>query len=117
MAQGAVMAIEDGWVLAEHVGAQRARRSGQTSCVDWEAALEAYEAVRPEHCRRVVLTARKWGELWHLEGLRRLQRNTPLSSRGTYDYAFTDWVYGPTALTPQQEPEIYPAIPLDSVRV
>ncbi|RSM38377.1 FAD-binding protein [Amycolatopsis balhimycina DSM 5908] len=115
MAQGAVMAIEDGWVLAEHVGAQQARRSGQSSGVDWDKALGAYEAVRPEHCRRVVLAARAWGELWHLEGLKRLQRNTLLRSRDTYDYSFTDWVYGPTALTPDQEPELYPTIPLDSV--
>jgi len=115
LAQGAVMAIEDGWVLAEHVGAQRAQRSSRTSGVDWAAALAAYEAVRPEHCRRVITTARKWGELWHHDGMKRLQRNALLRSRDTYDYAFTDWIYGPTALTPGQEPELYPAIPLDSV--
>jgi hypothetical protein len=27
------------------------------------------------------------------------------------------WVYGPTALTPDQEPEIYPTVPLSSVEV
>ncbi|TLS48150.1 FAD-binding protein [Streptomyces montanus] len=115
MAQGAVMAIEDGWVLAEHIGAQRARRSERASGVDWEAALAAYEAVRPEHCRRVVTTARAWGELWHHDGIKRLRRNTLLRSRDTHDYTFTDWIYGPTALTPEQEPELYPTIPLDPV--
>jgi 3-hydroxybenzoate 6-monooxygenase len=115
MAQGAVMAIEDGWVLAEHVGAQRAARSERTSGVDWEAALAAYEAVRPEHCRRVVTTARVWGELWHHDGIKRRRRNTLLRSRDPYDYTFTDWIYGPTALTPEQEPELYPTIPLDTV--
>ena len=115
-AQGAVTAIEDGWVLAEQVGAQRARRSNLTSGVDWPAALAAYEAVRPEHCRRVVTTARKWGELWHHDGIKRLQRNAVLRSRDTYDYAFTDWIYGPTALRPEQEPELYPTIPLDSAQ-
>ncbi|MPY56917.1 FAD-dependent oxidoreductase [Streptomyces spongiae] len=100
MAQGAVMAVEDGWVLAQHVGAQRAKRSGQGSGVGWETALAAYEAVRPEHCRRVVLTARSWGELWHQSGTKREQRNAVLRARDTYDYSFMDWVYGPTALTP-----------------
>jgi salicylate hydroxylase len=112
MAQGAVMALEDGWVLAEHVGGQAAIRTADGSGVDWDAALASYNAVRPEHCRRVVLTARAWGELWHLEGLAREQRNTVLRGRETTDYSFTDWVYGPTALVPADEPELYRAIPL-----
>jgi salicylate hydroxylase len=106
MAQGAIMAIEDGWVLGQHV----ARGAG------WDAALAAYQAVRAEHCRRVVLTARKWGDLWHHDGTRRLQRNAILRARDTDDYSFTDWIYGPTALTPDQEPPPYPDIPLDSVQ-
>jgi 3-hydroxybenzoate 6-monooxygenase len=105
MAQGAIMAIEDGWVLAEHVS------RGD----DWDAALAAYQAVRSEHCRRVVLTSRKWGDLWHHDGTKRLQRNAILRARDTGDYSFTDWIYGPTALTPDQEPPLYPNIPLDSV--
>jgi salicylate hydroxylase len=115
MAQGAVMAIEDGWVLATHVAAQRAVRTVSGSGVDWDAALAAYNAVRPEHCRRVLTTARAWGELWHLEGTARLQRNVLLRARDVRDYTFTDWIYGPTALTPDQEPSMYPTIPLDSV--
>jgi hypothetical protein len=71
--------------------------------------------VRVEHCRRVVLTARDWGHLWHLDGTKRLQRNAILRARDTYDYSFTDWIYGPTALTPDQEPALYPVIPLNSV--
>jgi salicylate hydroxylase len=113
MAQGAVMALEDGWVLAEHVGSQAAMRTAGSSGVDWDAALAAYNAVRPEHCRRVVLTARAWGEMWHLEGLAREQRNTVLRGRETRDYSFTDWIYGPTALTPEQEPDLYQPLPLD----
>lgn len=117
MAQGAIMAIEDGWVLAEHVGAQRAVRTATSSGVDWDAALVAYDAVRPEHCRRVLTTGRAWGELWHLDGVERLQRNVILRARDTYDYAFTEWIYGPTALTPDQEPPMYTTIPLASVQV
>ncbi|WP_432828863.1 FAD-dependent oxidoreductase [Dactylosporangium sp. CA-092794] len=114
LAQGAVMAIEDGWVLAEHVGAQRAGRSTESSGVDWERAFAAYEAVRTEHCRRIVLTARSWGRLWHLDGRARQQRNTVLRDRDVYDYSFTDWVFGPTALRPEDEPELYRPIPLDT---
>ncbi|MBL8932867.1 MAG: FAD-dependent monooxygenase [Kineosporiaceae bacterium] len=117
MAQGAIMAIEDGWVLAEHVGAQQAVRSETSSGVDWDTALAAYNAVRPEHCRRVLTTGRAWGELWHLDGVQRLQRNAILRARDTYDHAFTEWIYGPTALTPEQEPPLYTTIPLDSVTV
>lgn len=116
-AQGAVMAIEDGWALAEHVGAQHPRRTQDGSGVDWDAALAAYNAVRPEHCRRVVTTARAWGELWHLDGVKRVLRNAVLRARDTYDYTFSEWIYGPTALTPDQEPELYPSVPLDSAPV
>ena len=117
MAQGAVMAIEDGWVLAEHVGSQRAQRTATGSGIDWDAALAAYDAVRPEHCRRVLTTARSWGELWHLDGTKRLQRNVLLRARDTYDYSFMEWIYGPTALTPDEEPALYEAVRLDSVEL
>ena len=56
----------------------------------------------------MVLTSRKWGDLWHHDGTRRLQRNAILRARDTDDYSFTDWIYGPTALTPDQEPPLYP---------
>jgi salicylate hydroxylase len=113
MAQGAVMAIEDGWVLARHVSRLR---TATADGAGWDAALAAYQAVRAEHCRRVVLTARTWGQLWHLDGTRRQQRNAILRARDTYDYSFTDWIYAPTALTPDQEPALYRAIPLNSIQ-
>jgi 2-polyprenyl-6-methoxyphenol hydroxylase-like FAD-dependent oxidoreductase len=103
IAQGAIMAIEDGWVLAEHGP-------------DWDVALPAYQAVRAEHCRRVVLASRDWGYLWHLDGDKRRLRNEILRARDTYDYGFVDWLYGRTALSPEQEPPSYPAIALDGVR-
>lgn len=109
MAQGAIMAIEDGWVLAEHV-----RRRRVADVIDWIGALAAYEAVRPQHCRRVVLTARVWGELWHLGGVPREQRNALLRAREIRDYSFTDWIYGPTALFPADEHPMFEPIPLTS---
>ncbi|RKS73073.1 salicylate hydroxylase [Actinomadura pelletieri DSM 43383] len=112
MAQGAIMAIEDGWVLAAHL----ARQVG-TATPDWDAALAAYETVRVEHCRRVQTTARAWGELWHLDGTPRLQRNALLRERDVHDYSFIDWVYGPTALTPDELPPMFAPIPLSSAVV
>ena len=104
IAQGAIMAIEDGYVLAEHLAA----RAGT------DAALAAYQAVRPEHCRRVLSASRAWGELWHLDGGKRDRRNELLRARDTYDYSFTDWLYSATALTPDQEPEKFKAVSLDT---
>ncbi|MGW0818093.1 FAD-dependent oxidoreductase [Streptomyces viridiviolaceus] len=112
MAQGAIMAIEDGWVLARH-----AARHSTDDGVDWDAALAAYEAVRVEHCRRVQTTARAWGELWHLDGEQRLRRNAVMRELDPYGYAFTDWVYGPTALSPDEEPAMFTPIPLASARI
>ncbi|MGY1620875.1 FAD-dependent monooxygenase [Geodermatophilus sp. SYSU D00965] len=109
LAQGAVMAIEDAWVLSEHVGAQLAEGR-----LDWDAALAAYDAVRPEHCRRVLTTARAWGELWHLTGAEREARNHLLRERDVHDYGFVDWLYGPTALTPEQEPPMFTPQPLSA---
>lgn len=110
LAQGAIMAIEDGWVLAEH--AERNRLAG--GAVEWRTALQAYEVVRTEHCRRVVLTARRWGDLWHLDGNDRERRNELLRARDIHDYTFTEWIYSPTALIPDQEPEPFPAISLEA---
>ncbi|HZK05999.1 MAG TPA: FAD-dependent monooxygenase [Actinomycetaceae bacterium] len=113
MAQGAIMAIEDGWVMAEHADLNRSAEGS----VDWDAVLAAYNAVRPEHCRRILSTGRGWGELWHLRGQERLQRNAVFGSIDPHDWAFTDWVWGNTALFPEDEPEMFIKIPLDSADV
>lgn len=113
IAQGAIMAIEDGWVLGEHI----ARSRGADGEIDWDAALSAYNAVRPEHCRRVLTTSRAWGELWHLDGVAREQRNALLRARDIYDYSFVDWLYSRTALVPQDEAKMFEPIPLSSVAV
>ncbi|WP_412475645.1 hypothetical protein ACK8HH_06980 [Gordonia sp. LUNF6] len=59
--------------------------------VDWDAALAGYNAVRPEHCRRVLTTSRAWGELWHLDGESRT-----------------------TALDPEDEPAMFTPVPLST---
>jgi 2-polyprenyl-6-methoxyphenol hydroxylase-like FAD-dependent oxidoreductase len=110
IAQGAIMAIEDGYVLAEQLaaGIDSAGRS------DLDAALAAYQAVRPEHCRRVVTASRDWGTLWHLDGEKRERRNEILRARDPRDYRFVDWLYSITALTPAEEPPMFATIPLDT---
>lgn len=110
MAQGAIMAIEDGWVLAEHVK----RNMPMDGRIDWDAALAAYNAVRPEHCRRILTTGRRWGELWHLRDPHRLRRNEVMRGIDPHQWAFTDWVWGPTALFPEDEPEMFTEIPVTS---
>ncbi|NUS03153.1 MAG: NAD(P)-binding protein [Nonomuraea sp.] len=105
LAQGAVMAIEDAWVLSEHVAGRR--RAGTAAGVDWDAALAAYNAVRVEHCGRVQTTARAWGDLWHHDGEKREWRNAVLRARDVHDYSYVDWLFGPTALTPAQLPPMF----------
>jgi len=90
LAQGAVMAIEDAWVLSTHVAMQKAK-PGKASGVDWEKALKAFNAVRPEHCKRVLTTAWGWGDLWHKTGEERLIRNKVMEARDVHDYSFVDW--------------------------
>lgn len=110
IAQGAIMAIEDGYVLAEHLAASLGNRTEP----DWDAALAAYQAVRAEHCRRVLTASRDWGALWHLDGDKRERRNEILRARDPRDYSFVDWLYSITALTPAEEPEMFKVIPLDA---
>jgi salicylate hydroxylase len=105
IAQGAIMAIEDGYVLAEHLAANPG---------DLDSALAGYQAVRPEHCRRVVTASRDWGALWHLDGAKRERRNEILRARDPRDYRFVDWLYRVTALTPAEEPPMFQVIPLET---
>ena len=107
MAQGAIMAIEDGWVLAEHVAADpttgtprwpRTRRCAPSTAAGWcsprASGATCGTSTGPSGCSV-----------------------TPSCAPATpHDYSFTDWIYGPTALTPDQEPPLYPDIPLDSVQ-
>jgi salicylate hydroxylase len=119
IAQGAIMAIEDGYVLAEHLAGNPGDRDGAgidsagIDSADVDRALAAYQAVRPEHCRRVVTASRDWGTLWHLDGEKRERRNAILRARDPRDYSFVDWLYSITALTPAEEPPIFQTIPLD----
>ncbi|MEU2041981.1 hypothetical protein [Nocardia niwae] len=104
------MTIEDGWMLAEHVR----RDHHRDGSVDW-LPLAAYDAVRPEHCRRVVTTSRAWGELWHLDARPRAQRNVLLRACDTYDTRSSTGSTAPPPCSPTDEPPMFETIALDSV--
>ncbi|MBL8563598.1 MAG: FAD-dependent monooxygenase [Gemmobacter sp.] len=61
LAQGANMALEDAWVLAETLD-----RMGPG-----QAALAAYQAARAPRCARIVAAANANARAYHLSGLRR----------------------------------------------
>ncbi len=107
LAQGAVMAIEDAWVLGELVAAQGA--SGGGDAVAWDDVLAAYNAVRPVRCRRIMEVSRDWGGLWHAGADRRQWRNEALQGWSPQDHRYTDWLFGPTALRPEDERELFPS--------
>jgi 2-polyprenyl-6-methoxyphenol hydroxylase and related FAD-dependent oxidoreductases len=111
IAQGAIMAIEDAWVLGSHV--EKELQAGATGAtIDWDPVVRAYSDVRTKHTARVLGTSRKWGELWHLDGEKREIRNEILRERSTHDYGFVDWLYGPTALTPEELPPMFSPVPV-----
>lgn len=110
LAQGAIMAIEDAYVLASHVES-RLNAGATAATLDWDAAYAAYNAVRPEHCRRVLTTGREWGQFWHHDGEKRVWRNAVLRAREVHDYSFVDWLYGPTAVAPEQEAAMWEPLP------
>ena len=70
LSQGAAMAIEDGFVLAQALG-----RHGMTP----QAALQAYQAERLPRTSRVQLEARERGRTYHLSsGFAQLRRDVAM---------------------------------------
>ncbi|NCU21283.1 hypothetical protein EOM89_11310, partial [Candidatus Falkowbacteria bacterium] len=87
LAQGAVMAIEDAWVLAESL----ARHDSDT------AALAAYQAARAPRCRQIVEAANRNARNYHLSGAARVVAHLGLRGLGLVApgrlLAQYDWVY------------------------
>ncbi|MEZ5686810.1 MAG: FAD-dependent monooxygenase [Paracoccaceae bacterium] len=88
LAQGAVMAIEDAWVLAECLATHDSE----------EAALAAYQAARRPRTAAIVETANQNAHNYHLTGIKRMvahlglrmvSRMAPAQLLGRFD-----WVYG-----------------------
>jgi salicylate hydroxylase len=92
LAQGAGMAIEDGFVLAEHLAGARD---------DIESALRHYEAQRAPRTARVQRGARRNDMLYHFRWPASFARNMALRAMGgrrlldRYDWIY-DWRFAPT---------------------
>ncbi|MDD8024770.1 MAG: FAD-dependent monooxygenase [Paracoccaceae bacterium] len=88
LAQGAVMALEDAWVLAEALASHDSD----------DAALAAYQAMRRPRCARVVEAANKNARNYHLSGLSRAVGHLGLRLVSSLAPAQLigrfDWVYG-----------------------
>lgn len=87
MAQGACMAIEDGWVLA----ASLAQSSDQS------AALLYYEALRMQRCRQIVAMADGNAQRYHLDGWKRRAAHFALGTASAFApnllYRQVAWIY------------------------
>jgi len=86
LAQGAAMAIEDAFVLAQ----QLARYPDNPT-----KALRRYERRRSRRTARVQRAARRNGRVYHFSGIAALMRNAALSRRGGESLLRRyDWLYG-----------------------
>lgn len=83
LAQGAAMALEDAWALAQCLSV------GQ----DVPKALQAYAQQRSPRNARVVQTAQRNGKIFHLSGAMAVARNAVLSLQGT-SVVGMPWLYG-----------------------
>jgi salicylate hydroxylase len=83
LAQGAAMALEDAWVLAQCLSAT----------ADAAAALQHYATLRVPRNARVVQRARRNGQIFHLQGLMATARNAVLALQGTQVLGLP-WLYG-----------------------
>ncbi|MCX6464545.1 MAG: FAD-dependent monooxygenase [Pseudonocardiales bacterium] len=83
LAQGACQAIED----ADAVAAALAEEPP-------DAALRAYQARRAPRAAFVQTTARRWGELWHLDGPAAAARDAALRARAPDDHTWVAPLYG-----------------------
>ena len=91
LAQGAAMALEDAWVLGQCL------QPG----ADVTLGLQKYGQLRAARDARVVHTAQRNGQIFHLSGAMALARNAVLSLQGTQVVGMP-WLYGfnPCALAP-----------------
>jgi len=86
MAQGAAMAIEDAYVLAEHLGEAPDNPA---------AAFRKYQRRRRKRTARVQRTARQNSRVYHLKGAFAWLRNLGLRARGGGSLLRRyDWLYG-----------------------
>jgi salicylate hydroxylase len=90
LAQGAAMALEDAWVLAQCL----------SSIADVPQALQRYAQLRAGRNARVVSTAQRNGRIFHLSGVMALARDAVLSLKGT-QVVGVPWLYGDSVVQSQ----------------
>ncbi len=83
LAQGAAMALEDAWVLAKCLSAAQEAPN----------ALQNYAQLRTARTARVVQTAQRNGQIFHLSGAIAVVRDAVLSLKGT-SVVGMPWLYG-----------------------
>ncbi len=88
LAQGANMALEDAWVLAEALAGHDAQDTG----------LAAYQAARVPRVTRIVEAANRNARVYHAAGLRRMALHGAMRVAGvvvpTVPLRQFDWLYG-----------------------
>jgi 3-hydroxybenzoate 6-monooxygenase len=88
LAQGACQALEDAVCLGRELKARRLDLPG-----DFPAAFQAYEAARRPRTARVQISALRFGEIKHVDGLGRALRNRLFEMRAPDDFSEIDWLY------------------------
>lgn len=98
LAQGAVMAIEDAWILATFL---------KNNLEEPRSALRAYENIRTTRTAKVVEASRSNAIMFHLSGNKRLLRNIALKASAFAPGVLLkkyDWLYGYKALDEKFDP-------------
>ena len=87
LAQGAVMALEDAWVLAQSLASHDSD----------EAAFAAYQAARHDRCARIVNAATKNARNYHLSGVQRAVGHLAMRAASRFApeklVGKFDWIY------------------------
>jgi 2-polyprenyl-6-methoxyphenol hydroxylase-like FAD-dependent oxidoreductase len=83
LAQGGCQAIEDALALSEAVSEYR----------EVSAALEAYERLRAPRAARVQLTARRFADVCHIDGVGVELRNALFRQHAANQFGPLDWLY------------------------
>ncbi len=85
LAQGACQALEDAVCLGRQIEAHPG---------DFSPVFQAYEAARRPRTARVQISALKFGEFKHIDGMGRAIRNRLLEMQKVDDLSELDWLYG-----------------------
>jgi 3-hydroxybenzoate 6-monooxygenase len=95
LAQGACMAIEDAWCLAEHF---------TRGAPEFSAACSAYERDRVARTARIQSAAREMGRLNHLSGEAARARDAALAARDPENHEGNAWIFDGAEGVPSSAP-------------